>query len=117
MSALNSPTKYQYIVDPEQAREALSAFLDQPIVGLDTETYWDRTNRQNHLSLLQLAAPTGALVVVDALAAGLEEVRGLIENPRALMAAHNARFDEGVLISAGFAPAGLIDTLRLARRM
>ena len=32
------------------------------------------------------------------------------------MAAHNARFDEGVLRGAGFEVAGLVDTLRLARR-
>jgi len=107
---------YQYLVDPDEARQVLSAFADQPIIGLDTETYWDRTARQNRLSLLQLAAPSGEVVVVDALAAGLEEARELIESPKAWMAAHNARFDHGVLLEAGFRPAGLVDTLRLARR-
>lgn len=108
---------YQYIVDRESAAEALGAFAHQPIVGLDTETYWDRATRQNRISLLQLAAPTGEVIVLDALAAGLEESRDLIENPTALMAAHNARFDEGALIGAGLKPAGLVDTLRLARRL
>jgi ribonuclease D len=107
---------YQYVIDPEDARGALMAFAGQPIIGLDTETYWDYGARQNRLSLLQLAAPTGAVVVIDALAAGVEEARALIENPRAMMAAHNARFDEGVLRGAGFEVAGLVDTLRLARR-
>src|SRR5262249_44832254 len=72
--------------------------------------------RQNRLSLLQLAAPSGEVVVIDALAAGIERARPLIENPLAMMAAHNARFDDGVLRGAGFAVAGLVDTLRLARR-
>jgi ribonuclease D len=31
------------------------------------------------------------------------------------MAAHNARFDEGMLIGAGLRPAAFVDTLRLAR--
>ncbi len=72
--------------------------------------------RQNRLSLLQLAAPSGEVVVIDALAGGLEEARGLIEDPAAMMAAHNARFDQGILQQSGFAVAGLVDTLRLARR-
>lgn len=108
-------TAYQYIISRDHAREALSAFKNQSIIGLDTETYWDPVTRQNRVSLLQLAAPTGEAVVIDALQAGLEEARELIENSALLMAAHNARFDEGVLNAAGFAPAGLMDTLRLAR--
>jgi ribonuclease D len=66
--------------------------------------------------LLQLAAPTGEVIVIDALTAGIIEARALIENPSVIMAAHNARFDEGVLRGAGFEVAGLVDTLRLARR-
>jgi ribonuclease D len=107
---------YQYIIDPDSARAALAAFVNQPVIGLDTETYWDVDARQNRLSLLQLAAPTGEVVVIDALTAGVEGARALIENPAAMMAAHNARFDEGVLRAAGFEVAGLVDTLRLARR-
>lgn len=107
---------YQYLVDPQQTRSALAAFAEQPIIGLDTETFWDWNTRQNRLSLLQLAAPTGEVIVIDALSAGISEARALIENPVAMMAAHNARFDDGVLRAAGFAVAGLVDTLRLARR-
>lgn len=113
---MSLPIEYQYIVDRDEARAALRAFTKQPIIGLDTETYWDHSARQNRISLLQLAAPSGEVIVLDTMAAGLEDVRALIENPQDLMAAHNARFDEGVLIGAGLAPAGLIDTLRLARR-
>jgi ribonuclease D len=107
---------YQYLIDPDDARVALKPFADQPVIGLDTETYWDPGARQNQLSLLQLAAPTGEVVVIDALTAGVEEARALIESPAAVMAAHNARFDEGVLRGAGFDVAGLVDTLRLSRR-
>jgi len=108
---------YQYLTDPDEARAALAAFANQPIIGLDTETFWNYSTRQNRLSLVQLASPTGEVVVIDALAAGLEEARGLIEDPVAMMAAHNARFDDGVLRQAGFAVAGLVDTLRLSRRV
>jgi ribonuclease D len=107
---------YQYLIDPDHVRSALRAFANQTMIGLDTETFWDYPTRQNRLSLVQLAAPTGEIVVIDALTAGLEEVRALIENPAALMAAHNARFDDSVLRQAGFAVTGLVDTLRLARR-
>ena len=107
---------YQYLIDPDEARSALAVFTGQPIIGLDTETYWDFSTRQNRLSLLQLASPTGDVIVIDALAAGLEEARPLIENPSAMMAAHNAKFDDGVLRQAGFEVAGLVDTLRLSRR-
>src|SRR5262245_2542619 len=107
---------YQYLIDPDDARVALKPFADQPVIGLDTETYWDPGARQNRLSLLQLAAPTGEVIVIDALTASVEEARALIESPAAVMAAHNARFDEGVLRGAGFDVAGLVDTLRLSRR-
>jgi ribonuclease D len=107
-------TPYRYLIDPIHVREAMCAFVNQPIIGLDTETFF--YGKKNNLSLLQLAAPGGEVIVIDALSAGIEEVRILIEDPGVLMAAHNARFDEGVLREAGFAVAGLVDTLRLARR-
>jgi len=107
---------YRYLIDPEETRATLAAFAQQEIVGLDTETYWDFRTQQNRLSLLQLAAPTGEVVVIDALTAGIEAARPLIENPDVWMAAHNARFDDGVLRGWGFAPTGFVDTLRLARR-
>jgi ribonuclease D len=107
---------YRYLIDPADTREALLAFADQPIIGLDTETFFDFAAGQNRLSLLQLAAPTGEVLVIDGLTAGIGEARPLVENPRAMMAAHNARFDDGVLRGAGFAVAGMVDTLRMARR-
>lgn len=116
MHSIDFPLRFQYLIDPAQTRQALSAFRDQPILGLDTETFWDFGERRNRLSLLQLAAPTGEVIVIDGLSAGLDEVRELIERPESLMAAHNAGFDDNVLRGSGFEAAGLIDTLRLARR-
>ena len=113
---MNALLPYRYLIDPEETRATLAAFAQQEIVGLDTETYWDFRTQQNRLSLLQLAAPTGEVVVIDALTAGIEAARPLIENPDVWMAAHNARFDDGVLRGWGFAPTGFVDTLRLARR-
>lgn len=107
---------YEYLIDPGDVRAAMAAFANQPIIGLDTETFMDFSDRQNRLSLLQLAAPTGEVIIVDALTAGLEEARELIEDPSAMMAAHSARFDYGVLRGAGFEVAGLVDTLKLAKR-
>jgi len=108
--------KYSYLIDPEEVRDIVPDFTGQPVIGLDTETFFDTESRQNCLSLLQLASPNGRVVVVDALAAGIEVVRPLINQPTVVMAAHNARFDEGILRQAGFDPAGFVDTLKLSRR-
>jgi ribonuclease D len=113
---LNVFLPYRYLVDPDETRATLAAFAEQEIIGLDTETFYDFRQQQNRLSLLQLAAPTGEIVVIDGLSAALEAARPLIENPAVMMAAHNARFDDGVLRGFGFEPVGFVDTLRLARR-
>lgn len=115
-NALNPNIAYRYLIDPDETRARLADFAEQDIIGLDTETYYDFRTQENRLSLLQLAAPNGAVVVIDALAAGIEAARVLIENPQVVMAAHNARFDDGILRGSGFEPAGFVDTLRLARR-
>lgn len=106
---------YQYLTDPDKTRMALKSFAGQPVIGLDTETYHDAESKRNCLSLIQLASPTGEVVVIDAFSAGVEEVRELIESDVS-MVAHNAGFDNGVLRAAGFDAAGLIDTMKLARR-
>jgi ribonuclease D len=108
--------KYSYLIDPEEVRTIIPDFTGQRVIGLDTETFFDPETRQNQLSLLQLASPTGRVVVIDALGAGIELLRPLIDHPEVVMAAHNARFDEGVLRRAGFDPAGFVDTLKLSRR-
>ncbi|MBI1765478.1 MAG: HRDC domain-containing protein [Acidobacteria bacterium] len=113
---MNPNIPYRYLIDPEETRTLLADFAGQEIIGLDTETFYDFRTQENRLSLLQLAAPNGAVVVVDALAAGIEAARDLIENPQIVLAAHNARFDDGILRGSGFEPAGFVYTLRLARR-
>lgn len=115
-NAMPDSISFQYLIDPNDVREALADFVNQPVIGLDTETFFERDSGQNRLSLLQLASPTGRVVVIDGLAAGIESARSLIEDPNALMAAHNARFDEGVLIRNGFDAKGFVDTLKLSRR-
>lgn len=84
-------------------------------MGLDTETYWDTAVNHSQVSLVQIAPPAGEVLVVDVLRVGVEVLRPLVEAPGILMAAHNARFDEGMLISAGLRPVSFVDTLRLAR--
>jgi ribonuclease D len=105
---------YRYLIDPDDAREWLTRWAGISVLGLDTETF--RDDQQNQLSLLQLAAPTGEVVVLDGLTAGIEAARFLMEDPEVLLVAHNARFDEGVLRGYGFAVEGMVDTLKLSRR-
>jgi ribonuclease D len=87
----------------------------ESIIGLDTETYWDRATNRQHVALVQIAPPVGDVLVADVLATGVEPLRSLIESPEVKMVAHNARFDEGVLRGEGVRTAGLIDTLRMSR--
>ncbi|MBC7932058.1 MAG: HRDC domain-containing protein [Rubrivivax sp.] len=106
---------WRFVSDPDQLREAVAPLLRESIIGLDTETYWDRTTNRQHVALVQIAAPTGDVLVADVLATGVEPLRALIESPEVKMVAHNARFDEGVLRGEGVRTAGLIDTLRMSR--
>lgn len=115
MGKVNLPPVYRYITDTIAAGAVLESLHQESLIGLDTETYWDRTIKAARVSLVQLAARTGEVVIIDTLAAGIEVVRELVESPSVMMAAHNARFDELVLMKAGLSPAVLIDTLRLSR--
>lgn len=106
---------YQYVTDIDAARHHLAAFLGEEVIALDTETYWDARAGRSRVSLVQIASRAGAIVVLDALAVGLDVARELIESPRIQMAAHNANFDEGMLTGEGLKAAAFVDTLRLAR--
>ena len=106
---------YRYIIEEQEARTALERLAGESVLGLDTETFWDRTTNQNRVSLVQLAPRVGEVLVLDVQTTGVEVVRPLVENAAVTMVAHNARFDELVLIGAALQPAGLVDTLRLAR--
>ncbi len=107
---------YRYLIDPEDTKDALKPFLNQKVIGLDTETYRDPESGGCRLSLLQIASSSGELLVIDAFAAGISEARRLIEDSSIVKVAHNAKFDHYSLGTEGFSPRGLLDTLRLSRR-
>jgi ribonuclease D len=106
---------FRFINDGSEAREAVEGLSLETVIGLDTETYWNASENRSYVSLVQIAAPARDVLVFDALSVDMEILRPLIESPAVRMAAHNARFDEGMLIGAGFRPAAFVDTLRLAR--
>lgn len=101
--------------DESGLRKALDSFPSGGVVGLDTETFWDRSSNRSSVSLVQMAAAEGAILVADVLATGIEPLRPALESPELFMVAHNARFDQMVLSGAGVQTAGLIDTLQMAR--
>lgn len=106
---------YRFINATDEARVALDALQAETLVGLDTETYWDVTANHSRVSLVQIAPPAGEVLVIDALAVDVEILRAIIESPLVRMVAHNASFDERMLVGEGFKPAAFVDTLRLAR--
>lgn len=106
---------YRFIAEAEEARLALARFQTETLIGLDTETYWNANENRSHVSLVQLAPRVGEVVVIDALSVGAEIFRDIIESAEITMAAHNARFDEAMLVGEGLKPAAFVDTLRLAR--
>jgi ribonuclease D len=106
---------FRFITRDSEAREAVEGLSLETVIGLDTETYWNASENRSHVSLVQIAARSRDVLVFDALSVNLEILRPLIESTAVTMAAHNARFDEGMLIGAGFRPAAFVDTLRLAR--
>ncbi len=112
---LTKDVAWLYVTEQESLREALEALEGEPLISLDTETYWDAAARRSHVSLVQIAPPEGEVFVFDVLSTGVEPLRPLIESPEVKMIAHNARFDEGVLRQAGVEPRGFIDTLQMAR--
>jgi ribonuclease D len=106
---------FRFITDEAEAREAVEGLSLETVIGLDTETYWNASENRSHVSLVQIAARDRDVLVFDALSVDVEILRPLIESPAVTMAAHNARFDEGMLIGEGFRPSAFVDTLRLAR--
>ncbi|MFN2453942.1 MAG: HRDC domain-containing protein [Pyrinomonadaceae bacterium] len=108
---------FRYLSDDMEARAALERLPQSAaIISLDTETFWNPVQNQSHVSLVQIAAPDEPeVLIIDVATAGIESLRALVESPAVSMAAHNARFDEGILRGAGLSPVGFVDTLRLAR--
>jgi ribonuclease D len=117
MTEGNSPINVSYVLIDDEQRliDVVSTIPAEGVVGLDTETFWDRTRNQNRVSLVQLAVPARDVLVIDVLNAGLEPLRPLLESPAPLLVAHNASFDRGVLAGEGIHPLGLIDTLQMSR--
>lgn len=106
---------FRVITDEAEARRALEELQREPVIGLDTETYWDTKENHSRVSLIQLAPREGEILVIDLLEVSAELLKPIVESPDILMAAHNARFDEAMLRGAGLKPVAFVDTLRLAR--
>ncbi|MGB7923996.1 MAG: HRDC domain-containing protein [Pyrinomonadaceae bacterium] len=106
---------YRFITRTDEARVALESLQTETIIGLDTETYWDAALNHSRVSLVQLATPGGEVLVVDATVVDVDVLRAVVESPSVSMAAHNAGFDERILVGAGLNPVSFVDTLRLAR--
>ena len=115
-------SNYQVIKSSEELRRAVERISSQPVVGLDTETT-DLDPYTSRLRLVQLATPDGVTIVdLDAFAAGsdedlkrhpgLEPLRRLLESPRPIKIAHNAKFDaKFIKHKLGADINGLFDTL------
>lgn len=108
--------RYLFINTASDARRALASWLDVHLLGLDTETYFDPQTRRMRLSLIQFARPDEAVIIIDARLVEAEHWRAIVEAGEVRKVAHNARFDQKVLLDHGLAPRGLIDTLHLARQ-
>jgi ribonuclease D len=114
-SAPSTNPPFRFITDNDDAQNTLDSLQLETIIGLDTETYWNAAANRSHVSLVQIAPRAGLVLVFDLLKVDVELLRPLIESPEVTLTAHNARFDEGMLIGAGLRPAAFVDTLRLAR--
>jgi len=106
---------FKLITDAAEAARISEGLLGETLISLDTETYWNPSTSRAHVSLVQIAPGGAEVYVFDFLRVGAEPLRLLIESPSVAMAAHNARFDQGVLRGEGLSPNAFIDTLTLAR--
>jgi ribonuclease D len=112
--AVDKPN-YRFITEMDEARGALDGLQGESLIGLDTETYWDAAANHSRVSLVQLAPLVGDVLVIDAMVVDVNVLRPVIESPTVRMAAHNASFDERMLVGEGLRPSSFVDTLRLAR--
>jgi ribonuclease D len=107
--------KYRYITESAEAHAALERLRHEEVVGLDTETYWNPAANHSRVSLVQIAPRAGDVIVIDLTTVEVSLLKPIVESSEVAMVAHNARFDEGMLVGAGLLPEAFIDTLRLAR--
>ena len=113
------PTKYRVIKTADELRQAVESLSVQPAVGLDTETT-DLDPFTARLRLIQLAAPDAVYIVdLEAFSNGdfakneaLAPLKRLLEAPRPIKIAHNAKFDaKFIKHNLGADIGGLFDTL------
>jgi len=110
---------YQLIKTADDLRKAIETLSTQPVVGLDTETT-ELDPFTSRLRLIQLATPDRVFIVdFDHFANGhtaeseaLAPLRRLLEAPRPIKIAHNAKFDaKFIKHNLGIDLGGLFDTL------
>src|SRR5258705_229548 len=112
-------TKYRVIKTADELLQASESLSHEPAIGLDTETT-DLDPYTSRLRLLQLAgAGEVSIVDLDAFSNGnlrkneaLAPLRKLLEAPRPIKIAHNAKFDaKFIKHKLGVDLGGLFDTL------
>ena len=115
-------TNYHVIKTAEELRRAIERMSREPVVGLDTETT-DLDPYTSRLRLIQLATPEVVSIIdLDAFSSSadedlahhpdLEPLRRLLEAPRPIKIAHNAKFDaKFIKHKIGASIGGLFDTL------
>ena len=115
-------TNYRVIKTSDELRRAIERMSREPVVGLDTETT-DLDPYTSRLRLIQLATPEVVSIIdLDAFSSSadedlahhpdLEPLRRLLEAPRPIKIAHNAKFDaKFIKHKIGASIGGLFDTL------
>src|SRR5215510_7923934 len=110
---------YQIVKSADELRKAIETLSSQPVVGLDTETT-DLDPFTARLRLIQLATPDRVFIVdFDHFSNGnapgseaLAPLRRLLQSPRPIKIAHNAKFDaKFIKHNLGVDIVGLFDTL------
>lgn len=115
-------TDYRVIRTADELRRAVESLSSQPVIGLDTETT-ELDPYTSRLRLIQLAAPDCVFIVdLDAFTVSangnfakneaLAPLKRLLEAPRPIKIAHNAKFDaKFIKYNLGADIVGLFDTL------
>ena len=110
---------YQLVKTSDELRKAIEILATQPVVGLDTETT-ELDPFTSRLRLIQLATPDRTFIFdFDHFSNGdaakseaLAPLRRLLEAPRPIKIAHNAKFDaKFIKHNLGVDLGGLFDTL------
>src|ERR1051325_3007836 len=107
---------YELVKIPEELRKAIETLTSQPAVGLDTETP-ELDPFPARLRLIQLATPDRVYIVdfdhfSNGNADALAPLRHLLEAPRPIKIAHNAKFDaKFIKHNLGVDLVGIFDTL------